>query len=63
MSVRWYPWCPTCGQVAANESGEECIRCRAAFEAEWNPIDRTKTPPMEPRGPVLRFLRWLGGVA
>jgi hypothetical protein len=55
--------CTTCDRGLTMQRDTTCNRCRAAFEAEWNPIDRAKPPPMEPRGPLLRFLRWLGGVA
>lgn len=63
-----YP-CTKCDRGLTVQRDTTCNRCWAEFEAEWNPIDRPKTLPMEPpRGVrainhVTRALAWLTGKA
>jgi hypothetical protein len=59
--VNLYP-CPTCDRGLTDVWKASCNRCKAAFEAEWNPLDmpHRDTLPMEPPR-MLKILRWLGG--
>ena len=54
--------CTTCDKGLTERRNTRCLRCIAAFEAEFNPDDRPKTLPLEPPR-LVRILRRLGGAA